>query len=193
MIEISHLVKKYGQNFAVNDISFSVNEEMCIRDRLEAVRKLARRGLKTSLGVSNISFGLPSREKINAAFFAAALENGLNCAIMNPFSVGMTDVYHAYRALHDLDTACTDYIAYAAKTPTVTVTSVAANAPKAQNASDSSDSGEKPLVRAVVNGLRAEMCIRDRYWTNPFVSCIIKPEKNKPDNQKGDKENGRYP
>jgi 5-methyltetrahydrofolate--homocysteine methyltransferase len=65
------------------------------------------------LGVSNISFGLPEREKINSSFFALALENGLSCAIMNPFSASMLDTYHAFRVLHGLDNGCLDYISYA--------------------------------------------------------------------------------
>ncbi len=122
---------------------------------LEAVRKLHKIGLKTSLGVSNISFGLPTREKINAAFFAVALENGLNCAIMNPFSVGMMDVYYAYRALHALDTACSDYIAYAANAPVMqSVPSAATGAAKSAQTADEAE--KKPLVRAVVSGLRAD-------------------------------------
>ena len=80
---------------------------------LEAVRQLKALSIKTSLGVSNISFGLPKREKINAVFFAEALEQGLNCAIMNPFAQGMMDVYYAHCALHGLDTACLNYISYA--------------------------------------------------------------------------------
>lgn len=82
---------------------------------LESIRLLNEAGLKTSLGVSNISFGLPQREKINSVFFTSALEKGLNCAIMNPYSVGMMDVYYAFRALHGLDTACADYIGYASE------------------------------------------------------------------------------
>ncbi|MBR6726327.1 MAG: homocysteine S-methyltransferase family protein, partial [Clostridia bacterium] len=80
---------------------------------LKSVKMLAERGFKTSLGVSNISFGLPEREKINTSFFNSALENGLNCAIMNPFSEGMMDVYYSFCALHDMDSACAEYIAYA--------------------------------------------------------------------------------
>ncbi len=79
---------------------------------LKALKLLKEDGFHTSLGVSNISFGLPAREKINSAFFACALEQGLNCAIMNPFSQGMMDTYYAYRALHGLDPACGDYIRY---------------------------------------------------------------------------------
>lgn len=80
---------------------------------LQTVRKLKALGFRTVLGVSNISFGLPQREKINSTFFAQALENGLSCAIMNPFSTTMTDVYNAHRALHGLDVGCEGYIAYA--------------------------------------------------------------------------------
>ena len=123
---------------------------------LEAVRRIRAMGLHTSLGVSNISFGLPGREKINAAFFAAALENGLNCAIMNPFAMGMMDVYYAYRALHGLDAACADYIAYAVAAPeTVTVSASVTAAQPGVSASSGAGEG-KPLVRAVVNGLRDE-------------------------------------
>ncbi len=80
---------------------------------LESIKLIKGIGLCTSLGVSNISFGLPCREKINSAFFAQALESGLDCAIMNPFSSGMMDVYFAHRVLHNMDTACKDYIDYA--------------------------------------------------------------------------------
>ena len=80
---------------------------------LKAVKLLREAGFKTSLGVSNISFGLPRRDIINTTFFANALENGLNCAIMNPFMTGMMDTYYAFRVLHGLDIACADYIEYA--------------------------------------------------------------------------------
>ena len=79
---------------------------------LQTVRKVKEMGLCTSLGVSNISFGLPEREKINSAFFALALENGLDCAIMNPFSKVMTDTYHSFKVLHGMDAACSEYIGY---------------------------------------------------------------------------------
>lgn len=90
---------------------------------LEAIRLLREKGFYTSLGVSNISFGLPARQKINAAFFTSAMERGLNCAIMNPFMESMMDAWYAFRALHGLDAACADYIGYADQTappPTAT-------------------------------------------------------------------------
>lgn len=65
---------------------------------------------KTILGVSNISFGLPQREIINAAFFTMAMQSGLNAAIINPNSEAMMRAYYSYRALMDLDDRCADYI-----------------------------------------------------------------------------------
>ena len=70
---------------------------------------------RTSLGVSNVSFGLPSRPAVNAAFFAAALERGLSAAIMNPDSGDMMKTYYAHRALHALDENCADYIDFMSK------------------------------------------------------------------------------
>lgn len=108
---------------------------------LEAVRIMNNMGIKTSLGVSNISFGLPEREKINTAFFACALENGLNCAIMNPRSRAMMDVYYSFRALHDLDPACSDYITYTSQNESTPAANTAVGA-------------EITLIQAIVKGLK---------------------------------------
>ena len=80
---------------------------------LQAIKMLKEAGYKTSLGVSNISFGLPCREQITSAFFSMALNTGLSAAIMNPKSEAMMWVYHSYRALSGLDAACGDYIDFA--------------------------------------------------------------------------------
>lgn len=80
---------------------------------LESIRLLHQNGFKTSLGVSNISFGLPERDNINSVFYSNALMCGLDCAIMNPFSSAMMNVYYAFRALNGMDKACGDYIAHA--------------------------------------------------------------------------------
>jgi len=83
---------------------------------LGAIKMLRGKGIHTSLGVSNISFGLPQREIINSAFFSQALISGLSCAIMNPFSAGMMNSYYAHNLLAGNDSACSDYIAYASQT-----------------------------------------------------------------------------
>ncbi|WP_252198082.1 homocysteine S-methyltransferase family protein [Clostridium sp. MCC353] len=78
---------------------------------LETLRRVKEElGGKTILGVSNISFGLPQREIINASFFTMALHSGLNAAIINPNSEAMMRSYYSYRVLADLDPHCGDYI-----------------------------------------------------------------------------------
>ncbi len=94
-------------------------------ETLKALRYIRETlGCHTSLGVSNISFGLPVRDAINGTFFAMALENGLSAAIMNPFSADMMKTYFAFRALRGLDENCADYIAHAEEFQTVTASSV---------------------------------------------------------------------
>lgn len=77
---------------------------------LEVIRTLTAQNIKTVMGVSNISFGLPMRDAVNSTFFALALEAGLSCAIINPQSKPMLDTYYAYRALHGLDAGCEAYV-----------------------------------------------------------------------------------
>ena len=75
---------------------------------------------KTVLGVSNISFGLPQREIINASFFTMAMQNGLNAAIINPNSEAMMRAYYSFKALADLDPQCGEYISvYSGQTATL--------------------------------------------------------------------------
>lgn len=79
---------------------------------LEALERIKRElGVKTSLGVSNVSFGLPQRENITAAFFLMALQRGLDAAIMNPLSEQMMRTYRSYCVLSGWDESCMDYIA----------------------------------------------------------------------------------
>lgn len=66
-------------------------------------------GVKTVLGVSNVSFGLPQRDVINATFFAEALCHGLDAAILNPCSDAMMNTYYSHNALNGLDYLCMEY------------------------------------------------------------------------------------
>ena len=112
------------------------------RVTLDAIELISKMGIKTSLGVSNISFGLPMRDKINAAFFSSALLKGLNMAIMNPFSEKMMDAYFAHNVLMGFDAGCLNYIGYAGNGTEETV--------KAQKAD---------LKYAIIKGLKEEAVI----------------------------------
>ena len=92
-------------------ISADPNAAHATVDSLKEIKECL--GCHTSLGVSNISFGLPNRDFVTSTFFAMALENGLSAAIMNPHSADMMKTYYAYRALHGYDENCADYINFA--------------------------------------------------------------------------------
>ena len=77
---------------------------------LKAVAILHSMGIKTSLGVSNVSFGLPSRPDANAAFYTMAMHNGLDCAIINPHSDEMMKAWYSFNALMGKDENFLDYI-----------------------------------------------------------------------------------
>lgn len=78
---------------------------------LETLRRIRDElGCKSVLGVSNISFGLPQREIINASFFTMAMECGLSAAIVNPNSEAMIWAYYSFNALMDMDPQCGEYI-----------------------------------------------------------------------------------
>lgn len=82
-------------------------------ETLRAVKLISEKlKAKTSLGLSNVSFGLPQRDTLNATFFAMALREGLSAAIMNPYSEEMMKSYYSYRALSNLDSGFTDYVRF---------------------------------------------------------------------------------
>ncbi len=97
-------------------------------------------GVHTTLGVSNISFGLPQRERVNTAFFTIALAQGLSAGIINPNSEAMMAAYHACCALNGSDSQCQDYIALYSQQGETAKTA-------------SSKSGDISLFDAVVRGL----------------------------------------
>ncbi|MBQ8208032.1 MAG: homocysteine S-methyltransferase family protein [Clostridia bacterium] len=116
---------------------------------LKTVRLLAENGFNSSLGISNVSFGLPARDAVNSVFFATALDRGLSAAIMNPYSIDMMRVYHAYKALHSMDENFSEYIAFSEKFASVAPSVTAMAAAEASPMSD----GGSPLKNAIIKGL----------------------------------------
>ncbi len=109
---------------------------------LDSIEMIKRElGVKTSLGISNVSFGLPNRDTVNSVFFAHALQKGLDAVIMNPFSSSMQSVYYAHNALVGIDESCQEYIAYASENEQTTTTQSAQ---------------ELTLERAIIKGLKKE-------------------------------------
>ena len=113
-------------------------------------------GVRTVLGVSNISFGLPFRPLVNATFLAAAFAAGLDLGIVNPTNQRLMDVYASWRVLTGEDEAAQDYVrAYAdrkdgvpAAAGAATASAITANAGGAA-ASAADASAATPEERAV--------------------------------------------
>ncbi|HZK03138.1 MAG TPA: homocysteine S-methyltransferase family protein [Bacteroidaceae bacterium] len=79
---------------------------------LQSLKELKKIGVLTTIGLSNISFGLPDRSLLNSTFLAMALTSGLDIPILNPLDKKAMNVLRAYRALSGIDTNCEKYISF---------------------------------------------------------------------------------
>lgn len=146
--------EKYGidkKDIIVDPLAMTVSSnDKSGKITLDSVRLIKERlGLKTSLGVSNISFGLPDRGNINALFTSLAFQCGLDCAIMNPYSDEMMRSYYTYLALVGEDKGCMNYIDYAQSHKIEAVTTVSIDKEK-----DSDD--DSKLKRAIIKGIKSD-------------------------------------
>ncbi len=86
-------------------------QPMGATETLKAVEYVSRQmGLKTTLGVSNISFGMPNRDLLNSAFLTMALQNGLDMAIINPNSAVMADTVQSFNVIMNKQNRAEEYI-----------------------------------------------------------------------------------
>ncbi len=136
-----------AKNIVIDPLTLSVSTDpRAARLTLSAVGRLSEQGRHTLLGVSNVSFGLPERETLNAAFYSLALAEGLSLGIINPHSAAMRSAYRTHLALWGLDESFEEYIAHADE-----AVSLSSAAPAAQNKEESG--GE--LFSAIKRGLSA--------------------------------------
>lgn len=157
-IEIAKKILKTADQYGIQkkDIIFDTlamtisADQSAAKATLKALEVIRHElGCHTSLGVSNVSFGLPVREAVNSTFFACAMERGLSAAIMNPYSDGMMKTYYTYNALHDLDENCGEYIDFASNLDEP----APAKAPS-QSKPHNSESYKSELQRSIVKGLK---------------------------------------
>jgi 5-methyltetrahydrofolate--homocysteine methyltransferase len=160
--KICRTAAEYGigrKNIVIDPLAMAVSsDDAAPPATLETVRAVHEKGMNTILGVSNVSFGLPERELVTAAFFTMAMQNGLSCAIMNPNSAEMQKAYACFCALSGHDPQCQKYIAFAEK--------YAASAAPVQVPAASASVTDKPvsgtgeetgtLRYAIIHGLKGE-------------------------------------
>ena len=172
-LEIARRILATAESYGIskNDIIFdplaltvSADDNAAIQT-LRAIELINNElGCLTSLGVSNVSFGLPSRETVTSVFFTMALTKGLSAAIMNPYSLDMQKAYYSFLALSGLDVSCGEYISFASTLPTSTATvQTATVSQKEEYASE--------LQRAIIKGLREDAA----RLTAELISSGIEP------------------
>lgn len=153
---IAEKILKTAEQYGIHkkDIIFDTLAMTISADNLAALATLSalsriksELGCHTSLGVSNVSFGLPNRDAINSTFFALAMEKGLSAAIMNPYSSDMMKTYYTFKALKGLDENCADYIAVADSF------AVATAAPNAET-KKTAEEYKSDLQHAIVKGFK---------------------------------------
>ena len=127
---------------------------------LESMRRVRDElGCRTCLGVSNISFGLPARPLLTAAFYTMALANGLSAGIVNPLAADMMTAYRAFRALTARDTTCSEWIeSFKDWSPAMAAAGSYGKSGTSEKHGTAGDAtvGEPPLSAAIRHGLKAD-------------------------------------
>ncbi len=152
--KIVNEAEKYGiskENIIIDCLTLTVSaQQEDAEETLKAVRMVKEKlNVKTVLGVSNISFGLPRRDIINEIFLAQALANGLDLPIINPNSEGMMKVVNAHRVLANIDKQAENYIEKYANTTAGELSVLSANEKNVEPKTDG-------LVDIIIKGLKDE-------------------------------------
>jgi len=151
-LKIIDTAKEYGileKDIVIDPLALTISaDKNAGAETLKAVGMLNKMGIKTSLGVSNVSFGLPERDVVNATFFALALKEGLSLGIINPCSNEMMKAYHAFNALSGMDVNFEQYISFVTGLPKMVEQSVV-NV-QVENA----NINRTPLKSAIIKGLK---------------------------------------
>ncbi len=127
-------------------------EQAAASQTLEALARVKKElGLKTVLGVSNISFGLPARPLVNQNFLTMAMTKGLDLPIINPNLDAMMAAVRCYHLLMNIDTDARDYIAAYANAEVSTSVTAGGSAPQS-----AAPAGERTLEQIVIAGLKGE-------------------------------------
>lgn len=149
---IAEEAAKYGikkKDLVMDALTLTISAQQ--RESAETIKALKMikeyLGIKTVLGVSNISFGLPRRELINSTFFAMALNNGLDACIINPCADSMMNTCRAYKALTGIDENCAGYVSTYAGTKAQTTVTMTGE--KAQDTPET-----EPLADVIIKGLK---------------------------------------
>ena len=170
--KILNTAKTYGiskKDIIFDPLAMTISaDNLAAKVTLDALYQIKNElGCHTSLGISNVSFGLPNRDVVNSTFFALSLAKGLSAAIMNPFSNEMMKVYYSYNALSGFDANCEKYIANA---DSFTVTTKTVETKKEINEIEIASK----LQHSIIKGLKdkAAEYTKDLLKTTPYLEIV---------------------
>ena len=156
--KIYRTAEEYGikrKDIVIDALTMTMStDDSSAKTTLDTVRGIKAQGGRTVLGVSNISFGLPQREIINAAFFSMAMDAGLSAGIINPNAALMRQAYDTYCVLGGFDSQCRDYIEKYAAMQIKVVSDVAGGTGGAAGAAATAEKGIISLKDCIVKGLK---------------------------------------
>lgn len=118
--EIAKRIVDYAAKFGIRKERIIIDtltltassEQKLVKETLDALELVTTRlGVKTALGVSNCSFGLPNRPLLNRTFLTLAMQKGLNMPIINPNDIDMMNAIYAYKVFYNIDKNSENYIA----------------------------------------------------------------------------------
>ena len=125
-------------------------EQALVKETLKGLTLVRSLGVKTALGVSNVSFGLPNRGLLNKTFLSMAMYAGLNMPILNPLDTEMMGAIASYNVLMGIDKDSQNYIDKY-KDVEISITTTSSGTVKADN------TGSLDLYNAVKKGLKPEI------------------------------------
>ena len=155
---IAKKILKYALSYGIDSLDVYIDgltltcsaEQESAMQTLQTIKRVKNElNLKTVLGVSNISFGLPNRELLNHSFLLMALQSGLDLPIINPNSNSMMDAVRAFRVFANRDKNSTDYIKN--YKDYIAPTKVAVGVKKEEK------SDLPPIIKAILDGLDGEV------------------------------------
>ncbi len=150
-------------------LTASSNQKL-VNVTLETLSKINDLGINTTLGVSNVSFGLPNRELLNKTFLVMALNKGLKMPIINPLDSEMVNAISAYKVLSNKDHGSVNYINKFASQSNMTIQN---------NNSLNNDISNKTVSEMIIKGIKTnikEITLKEiSYFDNPldFIESVL--------------------
>lgn len=150
--------KKYGiskNDIIVDPLAMAVSSDSnAAIATLETICAIHKKGGLTSLGISNVSFGLPNREFVTSSFFTMAMTNGLSAAIMNPLQTEMKKAYKCFCLLNGKDKNCSNYILWSQEYDKKNAQSILIPANPAEKIQQNSQTAFSALSNSIIHGLK---------------------------------------